>query len=432
MTTAQLFQEFRNNLTVKNADAISTAYANITMRLNKDFRDLESDVLYRRQIGSYGRRTAIHGISDLDMAIELPWSLYEKYKAYQNNGPSQLLQAVRESLKKRYPKTEIKGDGQVVVIKFSGFVVEVLPAFVDKDADGYRFPDANNGGSWRVCKPIQEMDAVEKRNGETSRNYKQVCKMTRAWKNNHGVSMTGMLIDTLVYNFFGQHKEFNSATYSSYDKLMATFFAYLGGLDHQDYWAAPGSGQRVHSKGKFQTKAKKAATKCQEAVDEASMTKKSKLWQDVFGRSFPLHQVQLEKAMASDSINIEHVPGEQFIEDMYPVDVSYDLAIDCEVKAVGLLKRMLAGAQLISRGRDLRFHIEACDVPHPYDVMWKVRNVGAEAQRRKMLRGQIVSDRGGHSLVESTTFGGDHYVEVYIIKDGVCVARDVIDVPIQM
>ncbi|MGH8852809.1 MAG: SMODS domain-containing nucleotidyltransferase [Telluria sp.] len=147
MTTAQLFQEFRNNLTVKNADAISTAYANVTMRLNKDFRDLESDTQYRRQIGSYGRRTAIHGISDLDMAIELPWELYEKYKAYQNNGPSQLLQAVRESLKKRYPKTEIKGDGQVVVIKFSGFVVEVLPAFVDKEADGYRFPDANDGGS---------------------------------------------------------------------------------------------------------------------------------------------------------------------------------------------------------------------------------------------------------------------------------------------
>jgi hypothetical protein len=81
--------------------------------------------------------------------------------------------------------------------------------------------------------------------------------MVRAWKNSHGVSMSGMLIDTLVYSFFGQHQEFNSVAYASYDQLFATFFAYLGGLDHQEYWAAPGSGQRVHATDKFQTKAKK-------------------------------------------------------------------------------------------------------------------------------------------------------------------------------
>jgi hypothetical protein len=142
------------------------------MRLNKDFRDLESDTLYRRQIGSYGRCTAIHGISDLDMAFELPWELYEKYRNYQNNGPSQLLQAVRESLKKRYPRTEIKGDGQVVVINFAGFVVEVLPAFVDKDSGGYRFPDANNGGSWRIVNRSRKWtpwtSATPRRTGTTS------------------------------------------------------------------------------------------------------------------------------------------------------------------------------------------------------------------------------------------------------------------------
>lgn len=38
------------------------------------------------------------------------------------------LQAVRNSLLVRYPRTEIRGDGQVVVMKFDKFVVEVLPA----------------------------------------------------------------------------------------------------------------------------------------------------------------------------------------------------------------------------------------------------------------------------------------------------------------
>jgi hypothetical protein len=144
--------------------------------------------------------------------------------------------------------------------------------------------------------------------------------MVCAWKNSHGVSMSGMLIDTLVYSFFGQHQEFNSVAYASYDQLFATFFAYLGGLDHQEYWAAPGSGQRVHATGKFQTKAKKAATKCQEALDEESETKKAKLWREVFGRLFPLAQAQQQKALATESVDATRAAGEQFIEDLYPVD----------------------------------------------------------------------------------------------------------------
>jgi len=145
--SAALFQKFRENLTVQNAGDISISYANITTRLNKDFWDQDSDVNHRRQVGSYGRKTAIHGISDLDMVFELPWSLYEKYKAVDGNGPSQLLQAVRASLLTRYPKTTIKGDGQVVVIEFSKFSVDVLPSFWDKDCDGYRFGDSNDGGA---------------------------------------------------------------------------------------------------------------------------------------------------------------------------------------------------------------------------------------------------------------------------------------------
>ena len=37
-----------------NAGDISTSYANISTRLNKDFRELESDTARRRQVSSYG------------------------------------------------------------------------------------------------------------------------------------------------------------------------------------------------------------------------------------------------------------------------------------------------------------------------------------------------------------------------------------------
>ncbi|WP_176137562.1 SMODS domain-containing nucleotidyltransferase [Paraburkholderia atlantica] len=71
---------------------------------------------------TYSRHMAIHGVSDLDMLFELPWELYERYHQWEGNGPSQLLQAVRDSIKTRYVNTEIKGDGQVV-IQFRKFKV---------------------------------------------------------------------------------------------------------------------------------------------------------------------------------------------------------------------------------------------------------------------------------------------------------------------
>jgi hypothetical protein len=432
--SSQLFQQFRSNLRVRNTDDISSAYANITTRLNKDFWGQESDLYHRRQVGSYGRQTAIHGVSDLDMAFELPWEMYEKYRKYDGNGPSQLLQNVRNSLKVRYSRTEIKGDGQVVVIKFDTFVVEVLPAFVDKAVDGYRFPDTHDGGSWPVCKPVKEMEAVDRRNVDTNRNYKHVCKMIRAWKNNHGVNIGGLLIDTLVYNFFSQNHDYDAKSYGAYDALFVSLFTYLGGLNHQDYWAAPGSGQRVHSSGKFQKKAKKAAAKCSEAVEAQSEKKKAKLWREVFGRAFPSEVAQIAKTEAAVAVDYSAYTSEEFIEDKYPVDIQYDLAVDSDVsengKNNGTLRRLAEIFPWLPQGRSLRFHVEACNAPEPYDLMWKVRNVGAEAERRSMIRGQILPDRGKREQIERTAFQGEHFVEAYVIKDGVCVARDLVDVRI--
>jgi len=66
------------------------------------------------------------------------------------------------------------------------------------------------------------------------------------------------------------------------------------------------------------------------------------------------------------------------------------------------------------------FKIAATDVPKPYEVRWKVRNRGFEAKRRNCERGSIFV--GGDHHVEPTAFKGPHYVECYLVKDGVCVA----------
>lgn len=85
--------------------------------------------------------------------------------------------------------------------------------------------------------------------------------------------------------------------------------------------------------------------------------------------------------------------------------------------------------------RTLRFYIEKNefkerhkDIPLPFDIYWKVRNRGEEAIKRNCIRGQI--KKGTTQIEESTSFMGGHFVECYIVSNGVCIARDRIDVPI--
>ncbi|MGW8741776.1 nucleotide-binding domain-containing protein [Streptomyces sp. NPDC055794] len=53
-----------------------------------------------------------------------------------------------------------------------------------------------------------------------------------------------------------------------------------------------------------------------------------------------------------------------------------------------------------------------------------------EAERRDKIRGQIVDSSKRGVRLECSDFKGEHVVECYVVKDGVVVARDRIDVPV--
>ena len=192
---------------------------------------------------------------------------------------------------------------------------------------------------------------------------------------------------------------------------------------------ALGSRQRVHIKHDFRKAAKEAYEQSQKANVETDETKKCKKWRVVFGRNFPLLEQVTESASLYSYDNTE-----QYIEDQYPVDIRNYLRIDCTVSSDGFLTRnlrqILQSHLRLPVRRSLRFFIESTDVEAPFTVLWKVRNRGEKAERLKKIRGQIIpssSGRNGDSVrKESTSFYGPHYVECYIVKDGVVVARDLI------
>jgi hypothetical protein len=77
----------------------------------------------------------------------------------------------------------------------------------------------------------------------------------------------------------------------------------------------------------------------------------------------------------------------------------------------------------ISKKMWLRFAVQT-NTPQPYGVRWQVVNTGPEATAANQLRGDFYdSDSGGDIRWETTLFTGIHWVEAFIIKNGICVAR---------
>jgi hypothetical protein len=292
MGLANWFSEFCSNIQVQDGGTISMRYKNITSRLNTDFWSTSSDTSHSLYAGSYGRNTAVQGFSDLDMIFQLPYSEYEKYNNYSGNGQSSLLQAVKISIERTYPTTSIRADGQVIVIPFiDGISFEVVPAFIN-NGDSFTYPDANNGGKWRVTNPKPEIQAIREQNQACNGNLVPLCKMIRAWKWKWDVPIGGLLIDTLAYQFI-EGWQYKDRSYLYYDYMCRDFFKWMADQNGaQEYWKAPGSGQHVHGKGLFQYKAKRCYNISLEAIAYETATPKQEWsakqkWRDIFGTNFP-------------------------------------------------------------------------------------------------------------------------------------------------
>jgi len=430
MSVSEMFSSFLSNLAITNTETISLRYGELTSALNKQFRDTESKTAHTLQVGSFGRKTGINGISDLDMLYIMPKGKWDTYK---DDKQLKLLQDTKAAIQNRYPKTNVRVDRLVVTVTYTNFHMEVQPVF-EQDDQSYKYPDTKNGGSWKITKPREEMKAIATMDSEKNSNLRSLCKMVRAWKNKHGVGMGGLLADTLAYNFLKTTDKYDNKSYLYYDFLSRDFFEYLSELPAQEYYAAPGSGQRVHVKKKFQRKAKKAYNLCLKAIEAEKKTSVNSKWKKVYGRPFPAATVEVKEAALSNAAATTWNNTEQFIEDQYPIDIREVLTIDCEVKQNGfrenLLRKMLANRIPLMPSKKLHFWITGLTVPEPYEIYWKVLNRGEIAQRRNCIRGQIVSDKGNLALSEKTNFKGDHIVECYAVKDGVVVAKDRIHVPI--
>lgn len=292
MSVALWFQTFCSALQVDTASTISQRYGAITTRLNRDFWMTTSNTAHSLYAGSYGRNTAIRGFSDLDMVFQLPQSLFARYDSYASNGQSALIQTVKTSIERTYSRTSVRGDGQVIQVPFTdGITFEVVPGFQNQNGS-FTYPDANGGGRWRQTDPRAEIAAMRNRNATVNHNLVPLCRMMRQWKAEWVVPISGLLIDTLAYQFI-ENYEHRAKSHYYYDFLCRDFFKFMSERSRtQGYWRAPGSGHHVFGGDLFQYKALRCYNLAVEAINYELSTPKREYsakqrWGEIFGSRFP-------------------------------------------------------------------------------------------------------------------------------------------------
>ena len=248
------------NLVTKHGETISSEqrsdisyrYKRITRAINREFWDSESVTEHSFYVGSYGRGTAID-TSDIDILMELPRDMYNQYDAHKGNGQSRLLQTVKNAILETFPHSDVRGDGQVVVVNFTdGIKFEILPAFKNLDYWGrwtgkYDYPDSNMGGNWLSTNPKAEQEAMEQKNRESNGLLYDTCRHMRQIRNTHFKSyhLPGIVIDSFAYHNIGnwhwtREGEVSTQPSGTYEKRL-----YNQCPGYSFYLTAPGSGMPV-------------------------------------------------------------------------------------------------------------------------------------------------------------------------------------------
>jgi hypothetical protein len=180
--------------------------------------------------------------------------------------------------------------------------------------------------------------------------------------------------------------------------------------------------------GNFRNQIHVYAAKARLAFDAATVEDSVRAWQGLFGPKFckpPVEKKSLQLTEAATLVG----PDEQDIENDwgFPRAINPTYRVRVEGSAMRKDDRrfgfvLAKHGNRIGKGRTVAFRVKDCNVPKPYDIYWKVRNEGEEAQRANCLRGEIKPGTDYHT--ESTLYSGGHFVEVYIVKDRRCVAID--------
>lgn len=286
-TVAARFDQFLSNieLTPLQIDDAKTKYDGVCGKLHEHYYSNAYNGSTKQLIGSYGKNTAIAPPSDIEVLFYMPSELFSRYDSRSGNKQSQLLQDIKNVLAERYTTTSMRGDGQVVLVDFVSYKVEVVPAFQLQNGN-YYIPDTNNGGKWKETSPRSEQKNITDSNKRSNGNTVKLIKLIKAWKYACNVPIKSLAIELSAVEFLVTWKYYDK-TSVYYDWMVRDYFKYL--LTQVNMISLiPGIVEFMSYGDSWESKAKSASERADKAcsLESTDFVGATDEWKKIFGDRF--------------------------------------------------------------------------------------------------------------------------------------------------
>lgn len=184
----------------------------------------------------------------------------------------------------------------------------------------------------------------------------------------------------------------------------------------------------------FRTKFKDYTNEINDAFNEEDEEKSLRAWQRIFGEDFRLPADEdLETTKSTAQFELDIVDHKLPLSTIADRELTgFEVTIEAGIYRSDFLVKIKSfeSGDTVKAGAKLKFTAKT-NVKKPYEVYWQVVNTGGDAATHHGLRGNffraMMPNHGPNPnpLVnwESTAFTGKHWIECFIVRDRVCLAR---------
>ncbi|OEC83163.1 hypothetical protein A9D46_12180 [Photobacterium damselae subsp. damselae] len=440
----KIFKDFLNNVVNLNQTRIEKLTKSSTSVINfiKNHDDFKDMFIEESAQGSYGHRTIIKPLAGKEFDADIVVFLKEQ----ENWEPKDYINNIKSALEKntKYKDMLINGN-RCVCINYAGdFHIDIVPCVVKELAIG---PDAKQ---YFVCNKREnkfeqtDPDAYKswvKEKNKIAKNN-QVIKCIRLFKYLRDIKTTfsckSILMTTLIANQIHDY-EVTSTYFTDAATSLRTIISRLDDylqqheqmpiiknpVQSEENFNRHWDQQKYENFRKFITKYR---TWIEDAYDEQDREISITKWRRIFGSKFHSTTGKMTK-----SANYEQVLNEASLES-YPIPahcqshrwVEAENVEHIEISVHHRARLSVAnfskaiGSLTFPKEQSLRFEI-VDSLPEDSAIYWQITNTGDEATQRRQLRGGF--ELGSRIKEEITSYKGNHFVEAYIVKDNILIAR---------
>lgn len=405
---------------------------------------LDGDVIPQ---GSFAHKTIIKPYSGIDFDADVLLPIKEQTDWAPKKYTLELKKALDAST--NYAGNTVLGKRCVTIDYANDFHIDVVPFITC--ADGLTYITHRIDNYFVKQDPVAFTDWIKSNARTTNGHLVRVIRLVKYLRDRSSIELPSVVLTALL-----TERVRSFASINDYPNVATTLTSLLEDLnDYIGWMSSPpfindriggNLADRVTQTGfnNLQSQVKTWAGKARNALDAPS-GESVEAWRNLFGSSFgssnassAARETIFAAPVASHIKTYENTvaPGEQTLESAHGIVTRLDPTAHIRVigrfspraNGKGRPRLMSSNGDHVPIGRKLTFTIEDCNVTGDYDVYWKVRNAGAEAVRLRNLRGEI--RKSGTMITEHSSFPGAHWVEAWVVKDGIAVATARQDVTI--